>query len=285
MNKMNVSLVAFASLLAMVGCTVKNDGSDDEESLGSAESQLMKDDDEANAADEDLEQGLDEPLSGATPLDPGAPADGADLMEKVRKNPGLFFQPAGCITTTIAGNVATHVFAGCTGPHGMVSFNGTVTSTYAPEAGKLTVTHAASDFKINGATISGSRVVVYTRAAGVITKDRTGSWSGQTAKGAAISHEAHFVTSYDSNTRCITRDGSAETSVGGRSFSRSIEGFKRCGIGRLGCPDGGKVVLSASGPNRSGSLSIEFLGGRHYTVILPSGRELNRLLVCNPNAS
>ncbi len=282
----NTKLLSMISVLGLVtiGCSVKStDDPEPLDSLGSSESQLVADDSEATETDEDLDVGLDEPLSGATPADPGSPADGAtdaDVMAKVKSNPGLFFQPAGCITTTIEGNVATHVFKGCTGPYGMAKFDGTVTSTYVREAGKLTVTHEANGFAINGATISGKRVVVYTRTGTTITKNRTGAWSGTTAKGNPITHDASFVTTYDAATKCITRDGSATTSIGGRSFERSIEDYKRCGIGRLGCPESGKVVLSRTKDGESLSLTIEFLGGRDYRVTRPNGTQVQRQLVC-----
>lgn len=285
----NTKLLSMMAVLGLVtvGCSVKS--TDDPEplgSLGSSESQLVADDTEAAETDDDLDVGIDEPLSGATPTDPGTPADeatDADLMAKVKTNPGLFFQPAGCITTTIAGNVATHVFTNCTGPYGMATFNGTVTSTYVREAGKLTVTHEANGFSINGATISGKRVVVYTRSGTTITKNRTGAWTGTTAKGNAISHEASFVTTYDVAAKCITRDGSAKTSVGGRSLERSIDGYERCGIGRLGCPNGGKIVLTRTKDGESLSLTIEFLGGRAYRVTRPNGTQVDRQLVCRAN--
>ena len=70
---------------------------------------------------------VEEPLSGADPSDPGTPADGADddeLLGKIKTNPGKWFKPAGCITTTLAANVATHLFNGCSGPYGLANFNG-----------------------------------------------------------------------------------------------------------------------------------------------------------------
>lgn len=279
----NTKLLSVMTVLGLVtiGCSVKS--TDDPEPLGSNESQLVADDDEASEADEDVEIGVEEPLSGATPADPGSPADGAtdaELMGKVKTNPGLFFQPAGCLTTTIQGNVATHVFAGCTGPYGMTKFDGTVTVTYVREAGKLTITYEASGFKVNGATVSGKRVVVYTRSGTTITKERTGAWTGTTAKGNPISHDASFVTTWDAATKCITRDGSAKTSIGGRSFERSIENYERCGIGRLGCPESGKVVLTRTKSGESMSLTIDFLGGRDVRITRPNGTQVVRQLLC-----
>lgn len=285
MNIKLLSVVGIFGLLA-VGCGARNKSDDadgDGATLGESEAQLIADGEEADDVEEATEVGVEEGLSGAPAADPGAtpdPANEAELQQKVRTNPGLFFTPAGCITTTFAGNVATHVFTNCTGPYGMATFNGTVTSTYVAEAGKLTVTHEASGFTINGATVSGKRTVVYTRSGTVITRTRTGSWSGTTAKGNPISHEASFVTTYDLSARCITRDGTATTSVGGRSFSRSIDDYKRCGIGRLGCPESGKIVLSRTKAGETLSLTIELLGGRDYRVTRPNGTQIDRQLVC-----
>jgi hypothetical protein len=285
MKLAHVALVSAAVLgLAVVGCGAKNKDDDSDGELGSAESQLVSDNEEAEATEEDSEVGIEESLSGAEPTDPGTPADPAagddEVATKMKTNPGKFFRPAGCITSTLANHVITHVFKDCTGPYGLVKFNGTVTTTFVREAGKLTITHEASGFGINGATISGKRVVVYTRNGTVITKTRNGSWSGTTGKGNAFSHEASFVATYDTATKCVTRDGTAKTAVGGRSFERSIEDYKRCGVGSLGCPEDGKIVLTASKQQNSVSVTIEFLGGRKYTVTRPNGTTVTRSLVC-----
>jgi len=283
----NVALVSAMFLgLVAVGCASKSDGSDDGV-LGTAESLLVEDNEEASDTDDTTEAGIEEPLSGADPADPGTPADGADdaeLLGKIKSNPGKWFQPAGCIKTTLAGNVATHVFTGCTGPSGLVDFNGTVTSTYVRGSGSLTITHTANGFKANGAALNGSRVVTYTKSGTVITKQRTGMWTGTTKKGKPFSHDADFTVTWDSATKCVTRDGSAQTSVANREFSRSITGYKRCGIGLLGCPQSGTIVLARTKGDNTASLTIEFLGGRDYSLTGPKGNTISRKLICNPNA-
>jgi hypothetical protein len=282
MKPANLALVSLLALgLTTVGCAAKTD--EDPEPLGTATDELIGDNEEADEVESSVEGGIEESLSGATPTDPGSPADGAtetDLMAKVKSNPGLFFKPAGCITTTIAANVATHVFKDCTGPYGLVGFNGTVTSTYAKTAGSLTITHQATDFKINNATITGSRTVVYTLSGGVISKTRTGSWTGTTGKGKPITHNASWTATYDIAAKCVTRDGSATTSVGGREHSVTIDNYKRCGIGSLGCPESGTVVLQRTKAGESLSVTIEFLGGRQYRVTGPNGRTATRGLIC-----
>lgn len=274
---MKTSVLVLASLFVAAGCTAKSSSSSTE--LGVADQLLVADDQEASDTDDDAESGIDESLSGADPLDPQTPAEGSDAerLDKIRKNPGRFFQPAGCITTTIAGNVATHVFVNCTGPHGMKTFNGTVTSTWTFGAGTASVTHAATDFHINGNTISGSRIVSYSKAGSVYTKVRTGAWSGETAKGKAITHTANFTVTYDAATKCVTRNGTATSSVGARDFSRTVTNYERCGVFYRGCPKaGGKITLKRN----DRTLVIDFEGGQDVQITLPGGNQVDRQLVC-----
>lgn len=286
-NLVLLSTVAFFGV-ATLGCNVRAKDDANGESLGTSESQLVEDDSESDDTDGDAEAGLDEPLSGATPLDPSTPADGAtddEVAAKVKANVGKFFQPAGCIVTELVGNKATHVFKGCSGPYGLASFEGTVTSTYSVADGKLTITHTFDGFKANGAAISGSRVITYAKEGGKIVRTRTGNWSGTTKKGRPIAHTASFVATWDPVARCIERDGSAQTTIGGKSFERTLTDYKRCGIGRGGCPESGKLVLERAKDGESLSLSIEFLGGTSYRVTRPNGTQVDRRLACNPNAS
>lgn len=282
----NVAVVAaVVSMLGLVtvGCRNKDEDNADGAQLGTSEAQLVEDDSEASDTDDDLESGLDEPLSGATETDPGSPADGDTddaLLAKVKENAGHFFKPAGCLVSTVEGKSVKHVFNKCKGPWDMAEFNGTITSTWTREPGKLTVTHSATGLTANGASISGSRVVVYTRNGSVITKTRTGDWTGTTAKGKPIEHQASFVTTYDSSTKCLTRDGSAQTTIGGRSYERVVDNYKRCGIGRLGCPESGKITLSRTKSSETLTLTIEFLGGTSYRVTRPNGRQVDRVLLC-----
>lgn len=282
MKLTNVALVSMMALgLVAVGCASESDS----DNLGSSESLLVTDNLEIDDQDDALESSLEEPLSGAEPTDPGSPADGADqvaVLGKVKTNPGRWFQPAGCLTTTLAGNVATHVFNGCTGPYGQVSFNGTVTSTYTFASSTLTVRHEANGFKANGAEISGQRVVTYTKSATTITRKRVGTWTGATKNGKAFSHDVDFIETWDPATKCLTRSGSAQTSIAAREFSHSVTGYKRCGIGALGCPLSGKIVLERTKGVNAASVTVEFLGGTVYTATGPRGGKVTRNLVCTP---
>lgn len=255
-----------------LGCA----GKDASSGLSSEASALVEDDSDTTDQESDLESGLEDPLSGASEggeVDVTAAPD--TVAESGRTNPGVFFQPAGCIVSKRAANVVTHTFTNCTGPYGMKTFNGTVTSTWSKIANGVQVIHSTRGFQINGATIDHDVTVAYTKVAGLYTKTRNGKSTGTTAKGRPITHAADYVTKYDAASRCITRDGSSSTTIGGASFSRSIKGYERCGVGRLGCPKSGTFALTRP----KVSLTIQFLGGTRYDVVF-DGTTYERNLIC-----
>lgn len=273
-------LLSTLALGIVVGCGGRRSGPDTE-GLGSEASALVEDNTEVDETEGDLEDGVEDPLSGATlggEVDSTLDAD--SLAERARQNPGVFFKPAGCITSTRAGNVVTHVFKDCTGPHGLVSFNGTVVSTWTKIANGAQVVHAADDFKINGATVDHSVTIQYTKLDGVYTKTRKGASTGVTAKGRPITHSADYVTKFDANTKCINRDGSSQTTIGARSYSRSIKGYERCGIGSFGCPNSGTITLDT--PRLD--VSLAFPGGAVVNITV-NGKDYRRALLCSASAS
>lgn len=252
----------------------------DTDGLDSETAALVADNEDVADTEEAVEVGIEEPLSGAP--SPEAEVDGADadaLADRARTNPGIYFKPAGCIVSTRAANVVTHVFTDCTGPYGLRSYNGTVTSTWTKIANGAQVVHATKGFKINGATVDHTVTIQYTKVAGVYEKTRKGSLTGTTAKGNAIKHAADYVSKFDAGTRCITREGSSSSSVGAREWSRSIKGYERCGVGYLGCPKSGLITLDS--PRRDVTLS--FPGGASVDITV-DGKKFRRSLLCNASA-
>ncbi len=273
------SLFLFGAFVAVTvgsanGCASKNSG----ESLDAESAALVEDNAEVDDTESTLESGLEEPTSGAAALGAEIALDAADPViaaTAAKANAGLFFKPAGCIQSTLAGAVVTHVFKDCTGPEGLVAFNGTVTSTWKKIPGGFEVTHEAKGFKANGASVDHTVTIDYTKTGGVYTKHRVGSTTGLTAKGKAITHSADYVTTYDPSTKCLTRNGSSTTTIGARNFSRSIDGYVRCGIGSFGCPNSGKFLLKT--PKLS--LELDFPGGPLVDVKL-NGKSFERPLLC-----
>jgi len=296
----NIALLSTVALLSLAAFTTgcKNDddsSSDDGANLGTDEAQLVADDSESADTDDNMENGVDAPLSGADPSDPGNPADGAsdeELLEKVRANAGKHFL-GHCIESTRDGNKIHHVFKACRAAWSLKTFEGTVHSTYVRNGNTLTVTHDFDGFLANGATVTGERVITYTwtKASGsddvVIEKHRTGNFTGKTKKDKDIKHTADFTASYDSASKCITREGSAETTLGDRNFSRTLTDYKRCGIGAHGCPEAGKLVLERTNAvkNKDASVSIEFEADGKMLVTKKDGTQVERTLQCNEDAS
>lgn len=279
--RVSSSLLCFAALVTSVtiGCNRRSGA--DTDGLDSASAALIDDDTEASDVDEDLEIGIEESLSGAAEggeIDVEATADA--IAEKGRTNPGVFFEPAGCIVSTRAANVVTHVFTDCTGPYGLVHFTGTVTSTWTKVEGGAQVVHVAKGFAIDRATVDHRATVTFTKASGVYTKTRKASFSGKTAAGRPISRSADWVTVYDAKTRCIARDGGAQTTIGERTWSSSIDGYERCGIGLAGCPKDGTITLT--GPRAT--VVLDFPGGPAVDVSV-NGKTWRRPLVCNASAT
>ena len=72
-----VSVILLGSLAVGCKANVDDDKNADTADLGTSESQLVEDDSEATETDDDIEAGIDDPLSGATAEDPGTPAEGS----------------------------------------------------------------------------------------------------------------------------------------------------------------------------------------------------------------
>jgi hypothetical protein len=269
---------AFAAF-AVAGCAGHSATT---EGIDAESAAIVVDAQDTDDHEQTTELGLEEPLSGAATAggEVDVTLDAPAAAAAAKTNPGVFFQPAGCLTSTVAGNVVTHVFNDCTGPDGLVHLTGTVTSTWSKIPNGVEVVHQTTGFHIDGATVDHTVTIDYTRAAGVYTKTRHGTSSGTTAKGRAIAHQADYVTTYDPTSRCLTRNGASQTTIGGAQLSRTIEGYVRCGIGLGGCPKGGKYVLKRN----ARSIELDFPGGALVDIKINGGPAIERPLLCRPLA-
>ena len=280
-----VSSALILSLAVLPACTAKT-GTADEENLGTSEELLTADDSEA-AAPDDSSEAEEEATSGGADLSEAAAGidpsvSESDQIAKVKLNAGRFFQPAGCIASTVAGNVVTHVFTGCTGPGGR-TYDGTVVATWSRADGVISVQRVARGFRIDGATDDRRVNVSYSREDGVFKRVRTVDMSGTTGKGKALSRQASWTMTWDPSTKCVTRDGSSVTRIGGREHSTSVVGYKRCGVGYFGCPDAGKITLNrkaGKGSDKDITIVIEFVGGQRMSVEVPGGKKIERTMAC-----
>jgi hypothetical protein len=276
------SLLVLPTSFAATGLLAACSGAAAGDSIGADQAAIVADHSESESTDDQVQGGVEDTLSGATPA-----AASFDLTvapeaaaANVHTNAGLWFKPAGCIVSTVSGAVVTSVFTDCTGPYGLAHFNGTVVSTWSkPAAGELQVVHQLDGFHVNGATISGTITVDYTRdGAGVFTKHRVANLSGETASGRAITRTADYVTTYDGKTNCLLRNGDAKTTIGARSLDVTVSGYERCGLGELGCPVAGTVTLTAEPSGES--LSLTFPGGAAVVVTGPKGGKATLPLAC-----
>lgn len=296
---MKVLSLAVLSTLALLATTVTGcasssgtgSASDSSSSLGTTEELLSADDSSSQEAEDGAEDGIENGLSGASPSEPGDPGTAADLAAidlKMKTNPGLYFQPAGCIVSTrLAPGQWQHVFTNCTGPQGKVSYNGTITSTWTVATDALEVKHDANGFVVKGpnvtATFSGSRDVKYTRAGSVVTKHRVGNWTGTIAENSdassskSWSHTADFVSTWDASSKCYTRSGTADNTIGAREFGRTVSGYEVCG-GLFACPSGGEVDLSRK--DGTVNITIKFLGGQDVEITGARGNTVDRKIAC-----
>ena len=268
--------LATASFALQTGCAASVD---DDGDLSSSESALLADDQESAEAEEDVDVGLDQPLSGADPTAPGETPNAPDFIVNVRKNPGRFFTPAGCLTSTLdeANKTVTHVFDDCTGPHGLKTFNGTVVTTWRTENGSLIVRNSSEGFQINGKTISGYRELTFSRSGTIITRNRVGDWTGTTAKGDALKHDANFTVTYDTSTKCLTRNGTATRTRGTKQHTRTVVGYQVCGVEFRGCPKAGKVSIK----NGDNQLDVDYEGGTSAVISRPNKpKKIYKRLVC-----
>lgn len=289
-----ISSVLVTALVAFPGC--KKLDTSDGDSLGTSEDLLVTDS-EGDDEQEQSEESAEESTTGASnevEADQGPDPAASDLdaqMVKVRDNPGKFFTPAGCITTTIektaTSRIATHVFNACVGPEGKRKYTGTVVATWtAPAAGKLQVVREAKGFKIeridDGVVLTVDRnvTVSFTKSGTVYSKVRSVQMTGTTSNGKNISRTANWNMTYDASTRCVTRDGSSVATHEGRELTRTVTGYKRCGIGQLGCPQSGVLTINRKkGVGDAATdltLRVEFTGGRGYTVTGTNGKKANR---------
>ena len=281
--------IALALALSAVGCASASD-STTQEDLGTTESSLVEDDAETSEDDENAESGIEQALSGAEAANPGGASDPSEaddtVFARIKTNPGLFYKPAGCITSTLEKTASavtvTHVFTGCTGPFGLKSFDGTVVSTWSRGEGKLVVTHSTTGFRINEAVINHEATISYSLAGDVWTRTRKATSSGTNAKGKAFTREANFVVTWNSSSKCLTRDGSAASTIGNRSVERKVTGLEVCGVGIRLCPTKGVIELrrAKTSTNAEVTLTIDYEGGEATKVKLPSGKTVKRALVC-----
>lgn len=192
------------------------------------------------------------------------------------------FFPQACRTASRAGNVVTYTLTACTvGPLGLAALSGTLTATFtAGAAGSIDVAiQSGPDLALDGAPVTQSATAnVAIAASGARTITWKGGYSSKTPRGRTIQHDAQYVVQTDGN-GCIDIDGTATSSIGGRSLRTDTAGYKRCG-GKGQCPSAGELTFTDE--QLGLSLRLDFLGGTSAVVVRPNGDRVAITLRCTP---
>lgn len=175
-------------------------------------------------------------------------------------NPGFWFQPAGCEQTTVdkAGQSATFVFDGCTGPLGLVELTGTVSLTWQTASNQLTLHFTAQNFKINRATIDSWQATAVVTASG---NDRTMTWnatlSGTTGRGRSFSRTNQKTLQWTVGVACLEVSGQSTGNILGAKLQTTFTSWKRCADS---CPQAGSEIQVKNLGNGD-SIDVKYLGG------------------------
>jgi hypothetical protein len=170
-----------------------------------------------------------------------------------------YYQPAGCLVVTddTASSTATYVFSGCTGPHGLVTVDGTLTVAYsAPSSTELKLTFSIDQpFTITGAagrkaTIDAWAASADVTASGTNLDTRTLDWSGRlsgtTRRGTAFDHSSTWQLSWTIGGDCLGESGSSSGQAGALSVTTTVSDYQVCADT---CPAAGSEITVTDSTN------------------------------------
>jgi|GEM_PF-3097331 len=268
-------LLVAASLLLTAGCNSTGAGNP---SIGQAEQLLVEDGNDAMAAGDTASSLVS--IASLALRGQGEIVDTESAAVIVEERTSLFFEPAGCLTSTREGAEVTFAFDGCrTGAFGLLEVQGTMIASYELSGATLGVSLASEP----GLSIGRTEITLSSESFVTIgLVSTTVVWNGryQAARPLLpdVDHEASYSSVFDSNTQCLRLDGSATTSFdGGRGVETSLTNHLRCGPAGT-CPTSGELSL-VSLPGREHEITLEFSGGA--TAWEPN-RETEVELACSP---
>jgi hypothetical protein len=191
---------------------------------------------------------------------------------------GSWFQPAGCVQTTIdvTGNKATYAFNACTGPLGLVELNGTVDVTWSDVPGQLTLNYEAHGFKINRSTIdSWTAVAVITDSGSARHMTWNAQLSGTTGRGRSFTRTNDKSIDWTVGQPCITVSGQSDGTIVGVELKTTIDSFSRCAAE---CPQSGSEI-SVENVQNGNTVDIKYSGGPD-AVLTINGHSSDIALAC-----
>lgn len=267
-------LPAVALVVLSTACAAKNNGSLASDTSGAEDVTSTESDVESLGSSFVSADGTSAVTKSAF-----APSGGEIQLENVTtSNPGFYFLPAGCETTTVdtASQKATYVFSGCTGPLGLVELNGTVNVSWTVSGNQLTLDYAATGFHVNRATIDSWTATAVVTSSG---QQRSMTWdamlSGTTGRGRSFSRTNHKVLSWTVGVACLSVSGQSTGNVLKADLQTTITSWSRCADA---CPQAGSEI-NVKNLGNGDDIDIKYLGGPDADLTL-NGKTVEIGLAC-----
>jgi hypothetical protein len=216
---------------------------------------------------------------GIAAAEPDATID--DIVAAGSLSFGSALQDPQCVTTTVAGAVATHVMRDCTGPYGLLEVSGALTAHYRFSADGLTVALESTGLEANGGTLSLSASGVSSAVDDQQRLAVTTSSAFIGPKGSEISRFGAYTASWDATKGCLGLTGTwSSTTSEGIRWSTAVAAYERC-EGR--CPEpGGTVTLTGGGGGGGSEVTLSYDGSDQLRWVTGRGRIGTVTLSCAP---
>jgi hypothetical protein len=267
--RLTLSLVAVAALVS--GCQIGGESVDQATQLLSSDGATATDTNAQSTSalsDAALEVvAAPDPVAaaGALAAAPGEPVDGKCRTRQ--KDPT---DPQTVIIT----------LNDCTGRFGRHHVSGTEIVHFTQ--GEGATLHA--DFHSQSLTFDG-RPANHTASADITFGGATrhvvwqGAFDTVSEQGEAVAHSSDLTIDVDTTSHCRTRNGSAQTTVGGREVNSSIQGIQTCrdADGDMGCPSG--TIVHTREPSGK-QVTVAFDGTDQATVTTARGATFEAPLTC-----
>ncbi len=180
--------------------------------------------------------------------------------------------PTGCATRQKDPTqpIVTITLTNCSGPFGLLKWNGTLTATFAKNTdGSLNIKAVSTNMTVNGspATFTLDRNITVNGN----TRDVKGSttWTRTNANGVQVNHGNQWTATVDAATKCRTVNGTGTTTAGAVSIATTAKDYKVCRPSGIdGCPSG--ILTHVMTPGNT-SVTVTFDGSNTATVTGPRG--------------